>query len=318
MNRDYGARIAVELYGVHRRKTAGIGSVAKKVAPYALAAGIPLATIGGVLGRKPAIQSNLKNLMQSKGTLREKDETAGIPENALNTADLIHSHLRERGIDPASLRIAVDAAPGTGKTTLSRAMAQQMGLQHYGLDWLPNNKLHSIMGGGHLETMPRAPRAGEILEHFNLLRAYDPELFDVAVHIQKDPETVKRQILERGRSAGVSTFLDYNKSMAVGRKAFDTLAGDMIDLGNGAMMKVRPKDGWGTEKMDEDLQAMGVDPTGLSRHEKLLSLTAGQRQTGSGWTPYAKNPFTPGETAAALGSIPLGIGAALAAKKWLR
>lgn len=286
--------------------------------PYALGAGIPLATAAGIFASKPAIRSNIKNLMESKGTIQEKDQAAALPAPVLGQAASVHQHLMDRGIDPSNLRIAVDAPPGSGKTTLSRALAQQMNLKHYGLDWLPHNKLHSLMGGGAIEKMPHPPRAGEIVEHFNLLRTHDPELFDAVFHISKDPEEIKKQLLNRGRSAGVSTFMDYDKSLAIGRQAFDSLDGETVDLGNGTMMKLRPKTGWGTEKLDTQLQQMGIDPTKLSRHEKLLSLNAGKAQHGKGWVPYFKNPFSGGETAAIGASIPLGIGAALAARKFLR
>lgn len=302
---------------VLQQKRASFGDLAAKAAPYAIGAGIPLAAAGGFLASKPGIRANIKNLQESKGTVQEKDLAAELPPEVLDTATRAHAALTERGIDPTNLRIAVDAPPGSGKTTLSRALAQQLGVQHYGLDWLPHNKFHSIMGGGHIEKMPRAPRAGEILEHYNLLRSYDPEMFDVAFHIQKDPEVIKQQILNRGRSAGMHTIMDYDKSLAVGRMAFDTLAGDSVDLGGGVMMKVRPQDGWGGAQLDAQLQAKGIDPAKLTRHQKLLSLHEGKAVGGAGWTPYFKNPFSGGETAAIAASIPLGIGAALAARKYL-
>lgn len=302
---------------VLQQKRAGFSDIAAKAAPYAIGAGIPLAAAGGFLASKPGIRANIKNLQESKGTVQEKDLAADLPPEVLDTATRAHAALTERGIDPTNLRIAVDAPPGSGKSTLSRALAQQLGVQHYGLDWLPHNKFHSIMGGGHIEKMPRAPRAGEILEHYNLLRSYDPEMFDVAFHIQKDPEVIKQQILNRGRSAGMHTIMDYDKSLAVGRMAYDTLAGDSVDLGGGVMMKVRPQDGWGGAQLDAQLQAKGIDPTRLTRHQKLLSLHEGKAVGGAGWTPYFKNPFTGGETAAIAASIPLGIGAALAARKYL-
>jgi hypothetical protein len=316
-----GQRAATNVLQVKRRggpvKVASFGSMAAKAAPYALGIGIPLAAAGGILASKPGIQANLRNLRESKGTVQEKDLSTELPPEVLDTATRAHAALTERGIDPTNLRIAVDAPPGSGKTTLSRALAQQLGVQHYGLDWLPHNKFHSIMGGGHIEKMPRAPRAGEILEHYNLLRSYDPEMFDVAFHIQKDPEVIKQQILNRGRSAGMHTIMDYDKSLAVGRMAFDTLSGDAVDLGGGVMMKVRPQDGWGEAKLDAQLQAKGIDPTKLTRHQKLLSLHEGKAVGGAGWTPYFKNPFTGGETAAIAASVPLGIGAALAARRFL-
>jgi len=309
------AATGVNLRARAATKVAGLATAA---APYAIGAGIPLLAAGGLLATKPAIRSNLRNLMESKGTIEEKDLAAPLPESVLGTAAQVHQHLKDRGIDPTTLRIAVDAPPGSGKTTLSRALARQLGIQHYGLDWLPHNKLHSVLGGGRIEKMPRAPRAGEILEHYNLLRSYDPELFDAVFHIAKDPQTIKQQLLDRGRSAGVSTVMDYDKSLAVGRLAFDTLAGEPVDLGNGTLMKLRPREGWGGDQLDAALEQLGVDPAGLSRHEKLLSLHARKRQTGAGWVPYFKSPFSDRETAAIAGSVPLGIGAALAARKFLR
>jgi hypothetical protein len=213
--------------------------------------------------------------------------------------------------------MAVDAPPGTGKTTLSRAMAQQLGVKHYGLDWLPGNRWKRFFGGSHIERMPRAPRAGEILEHYNLLRSYDPELFDAAVHIRKDPAEVKRQLIQRGRSAGAAAILDYPKANRVGDLAFDTLNGDAIDLGNGVLMKLRPREGWGADRLDEQLRSLGIDPAQLSRHEKLLSLSDGKKTTGAGWRPYFKSPLSGAEAAVALGSVPLGVGAALAARRLL-
>ena len=306
----------VALFG--ENKQASLRRFATKATPYAIGLGIPLAAAGGFLAFKPGIRANLKNLTESKGTVQEKDLSTELPNEVVDTATRAHQALIERGIDPRNLRIAVDAPPGSGKTTLSRALAQEMGVKHYSLDWLPHNKFHSIMGGGHIEEMPRAPQAGEILEHYNLLRSYNPELFDVAFHIQKDPEIIKQQILNRGRSAGMHTIMDYDKSLAVGRMAFDTLAGDAVDLGGGVMMKVRPQDGWGEAQLDAQLQAKGIDSTRLTRHQKLLSLHAGKKVGGAGWTPYFKNPFSLGETAAVAASVPLGIGAALAARKYLR
>lgn len=296
----------------------GIAHAASKAAPYAIGAGIPLITAGGLLLSKPGIQAELKHNREFAGDTQQADAQAAIPEPVMNTASQVHQELLSRGIDPASLRIAVDAPPGSGKTVLSKALAQQMNMKHYGLDWLPHHKIRNLLSGGsHIEQMPRAPHAGEILEHANILRGYDPELFDVIFHIHKDPEVIRQQILNRGRGARNVDFVDYDKNLGVGRLAFSSLAGDPIDLGGGTMMKIRPREGWGTEKLDEQLQGMGIDTSNMTRHEKLLSIHAGKRERGSGWTPYVKNPLSGGQTALLAASVPIGIGAALAAKHYL-
>jgi len=290
----------------------------QKALPWAAGIGIPAATIGGLMLSKPGIRATLKNTVSRKGDLQQQDAASEIPSNALATADRIGEVLKQRGVDPATLRFAVDAPPGTGKTTLSRAISQQLGMKHYGLDWLPNNAVNTALGGGHIETMPRPPRAGEILEHFNLLRAYDPEVFDAVLHIKKDPALIKQQIIRRGRGAYASDMLDYNLAGQVGASAFDTLAGDPIDLGGGALMKLRPREGWDQQRLDKMLEEKGMSPADMSRHEKLLSLVKGQRTSGSGWTPYLQSPLSNTETALALGSIPLGILAAKAVSSLTR
>lgn len=291
------------------------GFVAEKAgAALPLAAGIaaPLALGAGLLSRKPGIQANIHALQAGQGLDVQKKDTSGeLPPEAVDQAGRIADALTAHGLDPRSLRMAVDAPPGSGKSTLSRALAERTGIHHYGLDWRPHGRLHSALGGRDIEKMPRAPRAGEVLEHYQLLRSYDPELFDAVVHIQRDPETIKKQIIGRGQDAYIADMMDYDKSLGVGRLAFDTLGGEPIDIGNGVMLKLRPQTGWG-DALDQRLVAAGVDPTGLSRHEKLLSLHAGKKTTGAGWTPYLKSPFTPGEAALLGASVPLSVMAARA------
>jgi hypothetical protein len=298
------------------RKQADFGDIARKAAPWVLGLGIPLATTGGLLLSKPGIRASLREKIDRPESTQEKDLRAAVPEGMMSIAQRAQQAMIEHGYDPATLRIAVDAPPGAGKSTLSHALVNQMGVKHYGLDWLPPEQQE--LSGGHLEKMPRAPRAGEVLEHHNLLRTHDPELFDAALYIAKHPDEIRQQILRRGRSAGMAEFYDYPKTIGVGHLAFDTLAGDPISLGDGVFMKLRPREGWGTEQIDVMLASKGIDPAGLTRHEKLLSLYGGKRTTGHGWLPYAKSPLSSGETAVAAGSIPLGIGAALAASKFLR
>lgn len=274
--------------------------------PAALGVGLPLMTAGGLLLSKPEIRRSLTHAGASKD-IKTQDVSAELPASALNTADRIKQELVARGLDPARLRIAVDAPPGSGKTTLSRALAQQAGMKHYGLDWVPNKGIKTLMGGKAFENIPHAPRAGEIVEHHLLLRSHDPELFDAVVHIKKSPEEIKQQLMQRGRGAALSTMFDYPKSLDVGAKAFDTLSGEAIDLGEGVQLKLRPQEGWGESQLDQELQAAGIDPAGMTRHQKLLSLVNKKKTDGAGWVPYAKSPFSLGETAGLLATIPAGI-----------
>lgn len=273
--------------------------------------GIPLAVGGGILASKPGLRANARALAEG-GSTKERDVSGELPEPAIGQANAIRDALVAHGLDPSSVRMGIDAPPGSGKTTLARALAQQAGMKHYGLDWEPGNWWKSTVGlGRNVEKMPRAPHAGEVLEHYMLGRTYDPELFDAMVHIHRDPEVLKQQLQHRGHGAYIGDLMDLQKSLGVADLGFDTLGGEMIDLGNGVQMKLRPREGWG-DALDQRLMQAGVDPTGLSRHEKLLSLQAGTRTTGAGWTPYVKSPFSGGELAAIGASVPLGVMAAKA------
>jgi hypothetical protein len=284
----------------------------KLASPLGVAAGIgiPLAVGGGLLASRPGIRANIKNLFAGKGSTKDQDTSGALPDGALRTADTIHQALLAHGLDPATMRVGIDAPPGSGKTTLARALAQRTGMKHHGLDWEPGNWWKSTLGlGRNIEKMPHPPRAGEITEHYMLNRAFDPELFDAQIHIQRDPEDIKQKLQQRGNSAYIADMMDLHKSLGVSDLGFHTLGGDTLDLGDGIKMKLRPREGWGNQ-LDTQLQAQGVDASGLSRHEKLLSLHQGKRTLGAGWTPYVKNPLTPGQTTALGASVPLGLLAA--------
>lgn len=282
--------------------------------PTALGLGIPVAAAGLLLANKPGVQATLRSALEG-GSTKEKDLSEALPEQPKQQAKIIHDALLARGMDPSKVRMGIDAPPGSGKTTLAKAISAQTGMSNYSLDWEPGRWWKSTIGlGADVEKMPRIPKGGEILEHYMLNRAYNPEAFDAMIHIRRDPEVIRQQLLKRGRGAFTSEMMDLKKSLGVAALGFDTLDGDSIDLGNGVEMKIRPEKGWG-DALEKRLEAAGIDHRGLSRHEKILSLHEGQKTHGVGWTPYVKSPFTEQEQGVLERLLPTGLAAARAAMR---
>jgi len=239
------------------------------------------------------VDNTLENWGQS---VKEQDKKQPIPTNALTTAKRVKKILKEQGFNPKKMKIGIEAPAGSGKTVLSKALAKTMGINHYGLDWRKENKADQLLTGGRLmELVPYTPKPGQVTEHLKLLRSQDPENYDAFLTIERTPEEIRQQIIRRGRDAQNADIIDYDKDVEVGRLAFDTLDGKAYNLGNRIKLKLKPKSGWGTEKLDSLLQQKGIDSTGLTRHQKLLSLYEKKRTLGGGWTAYAKVPLTEDE-----------------------
>lgn len=159
-----------------------------------------------------------------------------IPDDAKHTAKRVATYLRRHDINPEQARIGMVAAGGTGKSTLARALADELKMRHEELDWSP----HKLLGD--------RIQAGSVAEHYELLKHTDPEQYDALIHLAAPMQEIETKLLARGRGAMQLEILDYPKMTQSIAKDFDTANGGVYSPKEGIRVKVRPAGGYGLQK----------------------------------------------------------------------
>lgn len=244
------------------------------------------ALIGSVLGglglgglytlTRPAVRANVSSMLKNIGRGGAKGHEKklieqGVPQNALDTAEEIISHLRAQGLDPSKARIGVFGVGGSGKSTMGRALSEKAGIKYLEGDDLKKSKgLFDI----HLDALKReAHPGGSASVQSELMYHLDPDEFDAIVHISKPPSATKKQLFARGRDASQEEFLDSERMHRVNKLVMDHMQAPSI-TGKGFHVKVKPKEGFGLhESLDKALVEKGVsNPTNMSQRAKLFRL----------------------------------------------
>jgi len=292
----------------HRFEAMGIGAGTGA----SLGAGIPALKkpIGKGLGRifqaltkNEFLQAEAKNLAQTGSLSQEAGASAGAGKapyrarvTARETARVLRARLRRIGIDPQKARIAVAGAGGTGKSTLAREVAKELKLVHRDLDWEVSKPTH-LFGLSRAQRKMVIPE-GTVAEQIHIINNKNPDEFDAIIRVHRRPKVVEQQILQRGRGAAQMAFMDYprlHKAIEVG---FQKTRGRLTHTGPGVELKVRPPQGFQADrKLDQELHQLGINPEGLKRHQKILSITTGKRTRGLGggnlayMHPHARRPI---------------------------
>jgi hypothetical protein len=257
--------------------------ILRRVAPAAIGLGAgTLLSAGGLIAATPALRSEFLYRLRSLGA--GKQNFRKVPNEAKVLSKKVADKLRELGVDPTRHRVAISGLGGSGKTTLAKGLHEELRFANgpQNLDWLPL----SIIGR-------RVDRAkiipGAVYEQTHVLRQADPEDFDYVVHLDKPQSELEARLMQRGR-AGASHFLNYDKLRDSLRVAFGALGGELHEIEPGVYLKARPASGWGAaDRLKRKLVEKGIDPTGLSREQQILSLVEGRRATGRGALPYIRH-----------------------------
>ncbi len=225
---------------------------------------------GRALLNRPSVRASLEATVLR--LLRGTGEQPQSMPAAHQTVERVALILRQLGVAP--LRIGVDGLPGSGKSTLSRALADRLGLKWRSLD-------HENMN------VPRDFSQGRtIYEHHRLFRTQDVDVFDAIVYVHEPVETCKARVLQRAqgeaRRAVIIDVLDYDKLQKIGRVAFDVCDGTQVPVPECSLVvKVRPPGGFrAVENLVARLQAAGHHQEGMTKEQMFFLLVYGKPRSG--------------------------------------
>ena len=225
---------------------------------------------GRAMLNRPSVRTSIEGaVLKLLGDTGEQFQSIeAVRETADRTALILH----ERDIVPS--RIGVDGLPGSGKSALSRALAETLGMKWRSLD-------HENMN----VPLDLAPE-DTIYEHHRLFRTQDVDLFDAIVYVDEPVEVSKARVLNRTRTEGrqglIIDVIDYDKLKKIGKCAFDVCEGEPIAIPRTRLlMKLRQPEGFrAVENIVSRLHAAGHDAEGQGKEAMLFLLVYGRPQSG--------------------------------------
>ena len=229
-----------------------------------------IVTIANLL-RKPTVQSAIRG--QARKILtgnREKQPYETVPMIE-HYADRIMETLNGKGTYPKS--ICIDGLPGSGKSTLGRALAKRCNLKWRTLRWKELEEAYPF-------------KNGRIYENIRLIRTQDMEGFDVIIYFDCPAEVAKDRVITRDRNATLADVLDFPSLKKIGDTAFEMLGGEEIKISESPIrIKQRQKEGYrDLERLKSHVQEKGFDVDGFSKEELLFIYCYGKPQCGL--SPY--------------------------------
>lgn len=243
--------------------------------------------------KNPFFQAEARNYYRTGSFKREMPCTLpdASQKNMRATVKALKTQLHHAGLDPKKVRIAIAGSGGSGKSTLATAIAKDFGIKHRNLDWesTPRRQLMGLAKDQQKFTF----HPGTVAEQVHVLNNIDPDAFDAIIHVHPPLKTVKAQALNRGRGAFQLAVLDYPKLQKVIETGFKKTEGPSIALSQHIDLKIKPAGGFNAQHhLDQALKKKNINPKGLHRHQKLLSLVDHKKRTsyGGGFLPYLTAP----------------------------
>jgi hypothetical protein len=274
---------------------------------------LTLALIGGLLGGggaalaqpgiRKALESNLRGL--GKGGAIAVERNAALPQDAVNQARALAKQLRAQGVKPKDARIAIFGTGGTGKSTMGKALAGELGMSHFIMDDVGRDSIQGRNYQKYLKDNPIKP--GTIAEQTHLLTQADPDQFDAVVYLRKPIEDVTKQIRKRGRGAWQTDLYNYPNIDKALAKSFETLDAPELTISPTMKAKVRAGGSYrADEALDKELASLGISPKDMDRENKVLSAALRERVRTRGILPYLRKGRIAGLAGAGVGGAALG------------
>jgi len=182
-------------------------------------------------------------------------------------ADRIMEALNDKSISPGS--ICIDGLPGSGKSTLGRALAERCNFKWRTLRWQELSGAYPF-------------KQGRIYENIRLIRTQDMEDFDIVIYIDCPMEQAKDRVITRDRNGALADVVDFSRLKKIGDTAFEMLGGEEIKIGGSPIrIKQRPLEGYrDIERLKTRLREKRFDVEGFSKEELLFIYCYGRPQGG--------------------------------------
>ncbi|MBF0229327.1 MAG: hypothetical protein HQK63_06995 [Desulfamplus sp.] len=158
---------------------------------------------------KRGVNKNIQFLIESY--LLDQGEKIDIPEKAMKEAVKIKDILTKEGLFPK--QIAIDGVPGSGKSSLSRALGKILDMKPVPLDHYNMNKPINFIS------------KPAIFEHHRLLRTQEIDSFDAIIYIDEPVENSKEKILQRKRGSYLVDIMNFDLMKKIGKRAFQLADG---------------------------------------------------------------------------------------------
>lgn len=215
-----------------------------------------------------AIRGQVRKILTGN---REKLPYAVVP-TAEHHADMVMETLNGNGTFPKS--ICIDGLPGSGKSTLGRALAERCNLRWRTLRWKELKEAYPF-------------KEGRIYENIRLIRTQNVECFDVVIYIDCPDEVAKNRIISRDRNGTLADVVDFSRLKKIGDTAFAMLGGEEITIGVNPLIRIkrRPHEGYrDLERLKICAQERGFNGDGFTKEELLFIYCYGKPQCGL--SPY--------------------------------
>ncbi len=243
----------------------------KKILPE-LALAFLLNTLKNLLNRS-TIRSAIAGQIRKALTGSREKPYRPVPEVERQADKIMEIFLKDSKTFPDT--ICIDGPPGSGKSTLGRALAERCGLEWRTIFW------HEIK-------KPFPFKSGRVYENIRLIRTQDIEIFDCVIYMDCPGEEAQARVISRDRNGALADVVNFSILKTVGDAAFDMLDGNTISM-EGSRIKLKRKPENGYRDLDElkiRLWNRGIDTEGLSKEELLFIYCYGDSRNGI--KPYLK------------------------------